>query len=314
MKNYGKKLNFFLFLSDVIFIKHILYYVVMKKREIVFSNLEKCLNYSKLIMLTFFIVFLSTFVFAIDDLMTLQGNVQQSGVNLDSGNLTVYIFDAMSGGNLIWNSTLEPQGNFNNSISSGKYDVLLGNSSTNSLSLQYGKLYYIEMYVNNEAFNFNGSSRQIFQSSVGNVTFVDITGGENIVFSNASVTFTDGQNVSTGTGGWFKGLFNWLINSGDGSDSYLDFNGSTLSFDESQLNVTIVNKIGVGNQTTLSINNITDFLYNYNQTLVVFTGATLNNTIDQRAISSVIANATYHPIGQNIFDQQLNTTSFPVFS
>ena len=69
----------------------------------------------RLIVLAFFA---ATFVFALagvlaaDDLMSLQGNVRQSGVNLDYGNLTVYIFDSISLGNLVYNST----GDFNNSV------------------------------------------------------------------------------------------------------------------------------------------------------------------------------------------------------
>ena len=297
------------------------------------------------------VLFFSTFVMAIDDLVTLQGNVLQGSSNLASGNLTVYIYDAISGGNVVWNSTLDASGQYNNSIVNGKYDVLLGNSSANELKLEYGKLYYIAMYVNNEAFSFNGSARQIFQSSTGqinasfinpgqinvthlngNITFTYITGGENIVFSNSSVTFSNGQNVSTGVGGWFKGLFNWVVNS---SSAYLSFNGTTLSFDEAKLNTTIDLRtvgsvsstianntyviIGNANQTIVDITNITNFLYNYNQT------APANTYTDSRGfvtstignltyITSTIGNATYHLIGQNIFNQQLNTTSFPVFA
>ncbi|MEM3122148.1 MAG: hypothetical protein QXH60_01765, partial [Candidatus Pacearchaeota archaeon] len=68
------------------------------------------------------IVLFSNSALAIKDLLALQGNVQQSGLNLASGNLTIYIFDSLSGGNLIWNSTNDPKENF--IISNGKYDVL----------------------------------------------------------------------------------------------------------------------------------------------------------------------------------------------
>ena len=245
------------------------------------------------IIFVFVLLAFSFSVSAIDDLISLQGNVQQGTTNLASGNLTIYIYDAIAGGNLVWNSTLDSTGQYNNSIVSGKYDVMLGNSSTNVLNLEYGQLYYVEMYVNSEKFSFGGSDRQILQSSVGqinasfinpgqinvthlngNITFTYITGGENVVFSNTSTTFTSGNNLTLGVGGWFKGLFNWVI---DSSSAYLTFNGTTLTFNEAQLNTTIDSR-----------------------------------TADD--ISSTIANNTYMLIDKNVFDQQLNTTSGVLFS
>ena len=245
------------------------------------------------IIFVFVLLAFSFSVSAIDDLISLQGNVQQGTANLASGNLTVYIYDAIAGGNLVWNSTLDSTGQYNNSIVSGKYDVMLGNSSTNVLNLEYGQLYYVEMYVNSEKFSFGGSDRQILQSSVGqinasfinpgqinvthlngNITFTYITGGENVVFSNTSTTFTNGNNLTLGVGGWFKGLFNWVI---DSSSAYLTFNGTTLTFNEAQLNTTIDSR-----------------------------------TADD--ISSTIANNTYRKLDSNLFNQQLNTTSGVLFS
>jgi len=110
------------------------------------------------------------FVLAVDDLMALQGNVKKGTSNVD-GNLTVAIYDAYSGGSLIYNSTTD----FNGAINDGKYDVMLGNGS-NELTLEYGKFYYIELYVNNEKFTFNGSDRQVFQSSVGNINATNLIG------------------------------------------------------------------------------------------------------------------------------------------
>src|SRR3990167_330450 len=113
------------------------------------------------------IVSFLSFTFA-DDLIALQGNVQQSGVNLASGDLQVVVYDAYTGGNIIYNSTTDFVGN----VSSGKYDVMLGNG-TNKLNLGYGKIYYMELYVNGgsgyEIFSFDGKTRQLLQSSVGKV-------------------------------------------------------------------------------------------------------------------------------------------------
>src|SRR3989344_4657252 len=125
-------------------------------------------NYSYVIFMFFAVVLLLLFIFpsafALDDLMALQGNVKQNGVNLVSGNLTVVVFDAYSGGNIVYNSSAD----FNNSIVDGKYDVMLGNGSR-ELNLEFGRLYYLELYVNNEKFTFNGATRQIFQSSTGQI-------------------------------------------------------------------------------------------------------------------------------------------------
>ncbi|HRZ86045.1 MAG TPA: hypothetical protein P5277_04695 [Candidatus Paceibacterota bacterium] len=192
------------------------------------------------------------------DFFALQGNVKQNGVSLNSGNLTVYIFDDYSGGNLIYNSSSD----FSNAILNGKYDVLLGNGSQ-ELNLDYGRKYYFEIYINDERLNFTGNTtRQVFQSSVGNISsmYINFTTG---------ISLPAGQNVSLGLGGWFKGLFNWVIS--NESRDYLTFNGSELNL---TVNVTrwmynqtaAISGITLINSTVLDISNITNFLYNYNQT------------------------------------------------
>ena len=98
-----------------------------------------------------------------------QGNVKESGSNLNDGNLSVVIFDSQTGGSVIYNSTTD----FDNAISAGEYDVMLGNGS-NVLDLNYGTKYYLEMFVNGEAFTFDGNTRQVFESAVGNITYVNL--------------------------------------------------------------------------------------------------------------------------------------------
>ena len=85
------------------------------------------------------------FVFAIDDLISLQGNVDQSGVAVPSGNVTVTIYDALSGGDMIYNSTTD----YNGAIINGKYDILVGNGS-NDLSLAFGQKYYMALHIQSE--------------------------------------------------------------------------------------------------------------------------------------------------------------------
>ena len=234
----------------------------MNKKEFDIMKISKVYYLSVIAILTIVLasVVSLNIVYAVDDLLALQGNVQENGVDLSSGNLTVVIFDAYSGGNIVYNSTTD----FHNSIASGKYDVMLGNASQ-TLTLTYGNLYYMEVYINNEKLSFNGSSRQVFQSSTGNITLNSINSYSNIVMSNDSVSFSDGQNVSTGSGGWFKGLFNWVI--GSSSVNYLSFNGSQLDVSD---NVTR----WLYNQTSTSTYNASYALYAYNQTIV-------NNIFDQ---------------------------------
>ncbi len=193
-------------------------------------------NFVILIIIFVMIVQLGFFVSAVDDLMALQGNVLEGGVNLQNGNLTVHIFDAPSGGNLIYNSTDD----FQDAISNGEYDVMLGNVTQN-LTLNYGEFYYLEMYVNGEPFTFNGATRQIFQSSVGNITSLHINWTD-------SINLPTGKNFTTSSGGWFKGLFNWVVDSV--STNYFSFNGSTLTFNETHLNSTIS---GFGNLSYLKL-------------------------------------------------------------
>ncbi|MEK6895069.1 MAG: hypothetical protein AABX48_00960, partial [Nanoarchaeota archaeon] len=196
--------------------------------------------------------------------MVLQGNVNQAGVALSSGNLQVVIYDAPSAGNIIYNSSSD----FNSAVSAGKYDVVLGNG-TQVLNLNYGQKYYLELYVNGEKFSFGSLSRQIFQSSVGNVSLSSVQGSGSFVFSNDSATFAAGQNVSTGAGGWFKGAFQWFVTTL--GSRYLSFNGTTLDFNEANLNSTIdARTVVIYNNTWSSTYNATYALYAYNQTLSKF--------------------------------------------
>lgn len=62
----------------------------------------------------------------------------------------------------------------------------------------------------------------------------DLNTTDDVTFNNVTST------------NFFNGLFNWIINLGDGSTAYLTFNGSTLSFNETKLNATIQNLSGGG--------------------------------------------------------------------
>jgi len=91
-----------------------------------------------------------------------------TGSLLSSGNLSVYIYDSLTDGNLIYSE------NFSNAIINGSWNVILGENSTNLLYLQYNRKYYKDYKINNEDVNFtfnNGTSvgRKGFYSPLGEI-------------------------------------------------------------------------------------------------------------------------------------------------
>ncbi|MBS3099993.1 hypothetical protein J4463_02140 [Candidatus Pacearchaeota archaeon] len=154
------------------------------------------------------VIILFAFVFsmifssaAVVNLINLQGNVQNSGVNVDEGNITVEIYDAATAGNLLYNSSRE----FYWNISDGKYDITLGSNASNPLALNYGDFYYMAITINNEALTFSGLSRQKFQSSVGNISSGDV----DIIISQWLYNQSDGSYNAT--------YSQWAYNMSDGS-------------------------------------------------------------------------------------------------
>src|SRR3989338_8681396 len=127
---------------------------------------------------------------AVQQLMSLQGRVTTtSGSLVSSGNLTVLVYDAASGGNLIWNSSND----FNNVIQSGYFDVMLG--SISNLTIENNKFYFMDMLVNQEDIDWNGVERRQFQSSVG----TNFTGDTNFTF-DTNTLFVDSTNNNVGIG------------------------------------------------------------------------------------------------------------------
>jgi len=216
-----------------------------------------------LIVVGIFFIFLFVSLVSAGQMMALQGNVKNStGSDLTSGNLTVEIWDSLTGGSLVFNSTDA----YENNITSGRYDVMLG--EYNALSLDYGRNYYMGIVINSEDLSFDGATRRIFQPSVGmiNSSFLNLT---TLDLSTINAT----GNVTTNN--WFNGLFNWFIDAA--SKTYLSFNGTTLSFNETFLNSTIENRgLAAGFNST------------YNASYVPYSGATGNVDLGVNNISAGI--------------------------
>jgi len=151
-----------------------------------------------------------------------------NGTLVSNGNLTVLIYDALSGGNLVYNET------FFNGIVDGSWNVLLGENESNPLTLFYGVVYYQDLIVNGEDFDFTnylGQSveRKLFYSPLGAINATDYLVGLNESF-----------NLS--------------------SDSYFLMNEGVLGFNDTRLNATIDSRFGSSDVGPFTNNTTTIFI------------------------------------------------------
>src|SRR3989338_780649 len=146
-----------------------------------------------LVILTLLIVLFSFAARAAEEhLLPLQGTARINGGLLPVGNLDIFIYDAASGGNLVYNSSTD----FHGIIRNGRYDILIGNGSQ-PLSLRFGTKYYMDITMNSTDLDFNGSERQVFMSTVGNISLTT-------PLSTSSNDTDDALNISNG-GSFFGG-------------------------------------------------------------------------------------------------------------
>ena len=130
-------------------------------------------------------------------LMSDQGNNVRlaNGTLLDYGNLTISIHDSSSGGNMIFNSTVQ------GAIINGSWNLMI------NPDVQYGQFYWKDYEINGEDLDFDGNERLQFQSSSGlinNVSFLNFSmigscssgSAIKLVYSNGSV---ECESVSGGS-------------------------------------------------------------------------------------------------------------------
>ncbi len=165
-----------------------------------------------------FLIFMTlTIAVSAQDYLALQGSAAGTGPGIGAGtgqgNITVEIWGAATGGSLLYNSSSD----FRSALNNSRYDILLGNSSQ-PLSLNFSNTYYMELYINERELDFNGTERQVFQSSVGNITvttpikttnslnvndFFNVTASTSAMRTNGTVTIlnadtNDALNVTGG--------------------------------------------------------------------------------------------------------------------
>ncbi|HTZ42079.1 MAG TPA: hypothetical protein VMC07_02650, partial [Candidatus Omnitrophota bacterium] len=239
-----------------------------------------------------------------------------TGSLLPYGNLTILIYDASSGGNLLFNSTIQ------NAIVNGSWNLMI------DPNLQYNQHYWKDYQINGEDLTFDGNDRIEFQSPLGiinnasyfnfsligscpagnaigvvnqngsvqcvSVTSADLT---NYALKNQSETFAG--NISTsnyGLFGWLGSLANRITKlfvqdidaSGNITANYFIGNGSQLT--------------GISATETLWNNNYSNFstVYGYAVNSTSSSGISWANAVNGTlALSAYISNSTFYPYSTN---------------
>ncbi len=267
------------------------------------------------------IVFLvSTFLFlnfisaATSVILSDQGsNVTYSanGTLVNNVNLTITIYDNLTGGNLIYNET------FVNAIQNGLWGVMLGTNSSNPLLLNFSAPYYKSYSINGQFLNFTNQTgatigRQIFYSPLGdifgnninitaNLTINNLTALSNIFGTtiNGTTVYSGNNNLTIGylyaTNGTFAAYSfgaNNFVGTGNftttGNISASNLSGQTV-FTQNNLNLT---------KAYLSTTNGT-FLFN---------GYANNGTWLLAGNATYFSNNTFLSNGTSAIFNNLNTT------
>src|SRR3989339_520192 len=270
-----------------------------------------------------FVIPLINFIFATPVLLSDQGTdlkLVSTGELLSTGNITIYIYDSVTGGSLIYSNL------FINNITNGSWNVVI------NPNLEYGKNYWKDYSVNGDNLNFSGNDRIQFQSPLGlinnaswfNFSLINSCAvGSSIrqVSENGSVLCETDDTGSGGNSSWNESYANtrYLLQSEEGNldvNSSVYSNSSTwwsglsswlsgwfinnagvLEFNETKLNNTIDLRAGGDNTSwnesyantqyaDISVvdtqkNASGNYVYN-DSTTIYFNETKLNNTIDLR--------------------------------
>src|SRR3989339_731241 len=177
-----------------------------------------------------FAIFLMNFLFATPVLLSDQGTdlkLVSTGELLSTGNITIYIYDSVTGGSLIYSNL------FINNITNGSWNVVI------NPNLEYGKHYWKDYSVNGDNLNFSGNDRIEFQSPLGLINNASLFNfslinscavGSSIrqVYENGSVLCETDDTGSGGNSSWNQSLANGLYIS-QVEEGNLDVNSSLYS-------------------------------------------------------------------------------------
>lgn len=146
-----------------------------------------------------------------------------------NGDLAVLVYDAATGGSLIYNET------FANAIANGSWNVMLGENASNPLNLEFGKIYYKDYLIAGEDANFTNLTggqvdRQFFYSPLGD-----------ILFANYPANLTVDGRIGIGTATPTRALT--VIGNGSFSGLSLTVNGTEVCLSNG------TNCVAVGNAT-----------------------------------------------------------------
>lgn len=114
---------------------------------------------------------------------------KSTGAIVNSSNLTVEIYDSLTGGNLIYNET------FVNGIVNGTWNLILGENNSNTLALEFGKAYYKDYKINDQDLDFTNLTgdtieRQLFYSPLGDIGGEDVNQNANLTINNLGIGIT----------------------------------------------------------------------------------------------------------------------------
>ena len=126
--------------------------------------------------------------------IALQGKLTNTttGVTIYTASLRINISD--QSGITVWNQS------YPNAVTSGFFDLLLGNEATNPLNLTYNENYNISVYVGSSSTPIGGTYK--FRSSVGDVSLSNLSAGNLSAAGNVSIgsLFIDKTNGFIGIG------------------------------------------------------------------------------------------------------------------
>jgi hypothetical protein len=214
-------------------------------------------------------------------------------VNLSD--LTIFIYDDPTGGNLIFSQT------FPSAVVNGSWNVMI------NPNLEFGKIYYKDYKINNDDLDFDGNERLSFQSPLGminNVSFINFSLINSCPLGSSIRQIYENGSVECET------------DDSSGSDSYNDsWINSAIDNKISVQNTSIVNWITL---TFIKLADIVGLVGNwsadkvnyYNTTQVNDINTSMKNYVDYINSTNGVGSGNYNDAWiNNTIDSKINTNN-----